>query len=50
MELSMNKIVIIILMLSVVALIIVLFVFSNPFAKSMIHGMVNTSNQTVEGL
>ena len=46
MELSMNKIVILILMIVITALIIILFIFSNPFAKSMITHMVNVSNQT----
>ena len=50
MELSMNKIVILILMLAITAIIIVLFIFANPFGKSMIHHMVNASNQTVEGI
>ena len=50
MEISMNKIIILILMLVITALIIILFVLANPFAKLMIHHMVNASNKTVEGL
>ena len=50
MELSMNKIVIIVLMLVITALIIILFIYSNPFAKSMIHNAVNISNQSVKNL
>ena len=46
----MNKIVILILMLIITALIIVLFAVSNPFAKSMIHHIVNASNQSVSTL
>ena len=46
----MNKIIILILMLVITALIIVLIVLANPFAKSMIHHMVNASNKSVESL